>query len=198
MTVTTVLLDADGVTQRNRSFREARAALLEGKVSHEELVAVESRYLAGGDGFREELAALFAERGVTTTADELLARWVNSTVLDGIFDLLDDVRAAGVKVYLATNQNPVRGRHMIDHLGYENHTDGAFYSFQLGHAKPAPEFYTTIIARLGVDPREVLFIDDTQANVDAARAVGLLAERQILGDGADALRGLIARHGVAV
>lgn len=198
MAITTLLLDADGVTQRNRGFREAREALLQGKVTRDELFAIEARYLAGGEGFRDELAALFAERSVSTTADELLDAWSGSAVEEGVFELLDDVRAAGVRVCLATNQNPVRGQRMIDTLGYEDHTDGAFYSFQIGFAKPDQGFFTTIVGRLDAEPAECLFIDDSEPNVVAARAAGLQAEHMILDRGTGYLRSLIAAHGVAV
>lgn len=198
MAITTLLLDADGVIQRNREFRAARETLLQGKVSREELFGLESAYLAGKEGFREAVDDLLVGHGVTTTADALLASWSNTQVLDGIHPLLADVRAAGVKVYLATNQNPVRGQHMIDHLGYEDHTDGAFYSFQIGHAKPDLAFFTTIVERLGVEPGECLFIDDSEPNVVAAREAGLQAEHMLIDRGTDYLRSLIAAHGVAV
>ena len=41
--------------------------------------------------------------------------------------------------------------------------------------KPSPEFYKEAIRRIGLPAGELLFIDDNQANVDGARAVGMPA-----------------------
>jgi FMN phosphatase YigB (HAD superfamily) len=42
-------------------------------------------------------------------------------------------------------------------------------------AKPDPAIYQLVLERLGTRPEETLFIDDKQANIDAARALGLVA-----------------------
>ena len=46
-------------------------------------------------------------------------------------------------------------------------------SFRLGAMKPADHYFTRALARLGVDPGEVLFLDDRADNVAAARAIGI-------------------------
>lgn len=48
--------------------------------------------------------------------------------------------------------------------------DAIHYAADLGHAKPAPEFYAAIEARTGYAPTDIFFIDDKAANVEAARA----------------------------
>ena len=45
-------------------------------------------------------------------------------------------------------------------------------------------------------PVQVLFVDDMEVNVEAARAVGLRAEHWHLDRGHDALNDLLSRHGV--
>ena len=42
----------------------------------------------------------------------------------------------------------------------------------MGHAKPDPAAYELVTRRLGVAAEEVLFLDDVEANVVAARALG--------------------------
>ena len=41
--------------------------------------------------------------------------------------------------------------------------------------KPSAEFYKAVIDDIGLPPEEMLFIDDSQANVQAAIAAGLPA-----------------------
>ena len=43
--------------------------------------------------------------------------------------------------------------------------------------KPNPEIYALMARRMALPPAELFFLDDTQANVDAARACGWHAER---------------------
>jgi putative hydrolase of the HAD superfamily len=43
--------------------------------------------------------------------------------------------------------------------------------------KPEPQIYLHLLERFGLIARESVFVDDLQANVDAAKAVGLHAIR---------------------
>ena len=53
--------------------------------------------------------------------------------------------------------------------------DKRFLSYELGLRKPDPEIYKTVLQRLNAAPSEVLFIDDTQVNVEAAQKLGITA-----------------------
>jgi putative hydrolase of the HAD superfamily len=57
--------------------------------------------------------------------------------------------------------------------------DRAFLSFEIGLVKPDPEIFTYVADELRVVPEAVLFLDDNQLNVDAAREVGMRAERVV-------------------
>jgi FMN phosphatase YigB (HAD superfamily) len=47
-----------------------------------------------------------------------------------------------------------------------------FWSSELGLSKSGPEAFVAVTDRLGIDPDAILFIDDSAANVDRARAEG--------------------------
>jgi glucose-1-phosphatase len=47
-----------------------------------------------------------------------------------------------------------------------------FWSSELGLSKSGPEAFAAVTNRLGADPDAILFIDDSAANVDRARAEG--------------------------
>lgn len=49
------------------------------------------------------------------------------------------------------------------------------FSCELGLTKPDPECYTAAVAQLGVEPDEVLFVDDRPENVAGAENAGLRA-----------------------
>jgi epoxide hydrolase-like predicted phosphatase len=51
--------------------------------------------------------------------------------------------------------------------------DVAVISAEVGMMKPDPGIYGLVLAKLGVLPNQAIFIDDMQANVDAANQVGI-------------------------
>jgi len=53
--------------------------------------------------------------------------------------------------------------------------DVLVWSCQLRIVKPDPAIYRHTLAKLGTLPRETLFIDDKQENIEAARALGIQA-----------------------
>lgn len=61
--------------------------------------------------------------------------------------------------------------------GFEEMCDLIVYSHEEGLQKPDPRAYRLTCERLGVAPREAVFLDDREANVDGARAVGMAAVR---------------------
>lgn len=81
---------------------------------------------------------------------------------------------------LAARHRIVCGTNTIDsHHGY-NDSHGFYEGFHkvyashlLGEAKPDPEFWLTILEEEGVLPERCFFVDDMQANIDAAAALGM-------------------------
>jgi putative hydrolase of the HAD superfamily len=61
--------------------------------------------------------------------------------------------------------------------GFEDMCDVVVYSHEEGMAKPDPRFYRLACERLGVPPHESVFLDDQQACVEGARALGMTAIR---------------------
>lgn len=61
--------------------------------------------------------------------------------------------------------------------GFADTCDLLVYSHEEGVGKPDPRFYAVACERLGVAPKEAVFVDDTPACVDGALAVGMTAVR---------------------
>ncbi len=59
--------------------------------------------------------------------------------------------------------------------GFADICDAVVYSHEEGLLKPDPRFYRIVCDRLGVAPERCAFLDDAQACVDGARAVGMQA-----------------------
>lgn len=199
MSIEHVLLDADGVLQRSapdpigllRQWAGERAEDL-GRA----LWTAERGPLRGEGDFLDVVDAV-----VPTYADvdprELYRRlWHDITVSRESLDLVARLREAGYAVHLGTNQHRQRGQHMRTELGFDALFDESFYSWELGTKKPEPTYFELVLERIEADPAQVLFVDDMEVNVEAARAVGLRAEHWHLDRGHDALTDLLSRHGV--
>ena len=48
-----------------------------------------------------------------------------------------------------------------------------FYSYEMGMLKPDERVYEYVLEQIGVPPQNVVFFDDSQANIEAAAAVGM-------------------------
>lgn len=96
----------------------------------------------------------------------------NGALNQPLLSILNDLRADGHKVVLATNMPSSQRVLFWDALGLNRFADEIFCSGDLNVAKPAPLFYSRVAAALKTEPESILFFDDSAANVDAAKACG--------------------------
>jgi putative hydrolase of the HAD superfamily len=59
-----------------------------------------------------------------------------------------------------------------ERYGFGQLTDVIIYSHEAGISKPDPRIYHLACDRLGIRPEEMIFLDDVEANVAAARDLG--------------------------
>jgi epoxide hydrolase-like predicted phosphatase len=62
-----------------------------------------------------------------------------------------------------------------ERYGYGDRCEVIVYSHEIGVMKPDPTAYTTVCDLLGVEPRDVVFVDNLQMCVEGAEAVGMKA-----------------------
>jgi HAD superfamily hydrolase (TIGR01509 family) len=194
--VRALLMDADGVVQYPSSGWLKDMARLGGPGFIPEVFRREVTTLTGKLDMREVLTEMLERRGRTCTADDILAVWFRIEVDPVMLGLVDRVRAAGVVTALATNQQCYRGTYIRQNLPYDQHFDCQFHSFEVGLAKPDPAFFAHIIADLGIEPDEAVFVDDMLANVRGAEAAGLKAVHFALTDTYGSLRCRLRSLGV--
>jgi putative hydrolase of the HAD superfamily len=87
--------------------------------------------------------------------------------------LVKRVRGAGIPVGLLSNS--WGGAEGYDRAGLDELFDAVVLSGETGMRKPEPEIFALAAARLGLDPGQIVFVDDFPVNVAAARAAGLQA-----------------------
>lgn len=153
--------------------------------------------MAGREDYLPLLAAALAEYGVGTPVEVVYAGvWHRIVPIEESFAIVAALRRSGYGVHLGTNQEEYRGGYMRAALGYDELFDVSCYSHELGVAKPDPGFFVEAAGRIAADPSAILFIDDTAANVEAARSAGLAAEQWDLTQGHHTLIALLADHGI--
>ena len=126
-------------------------------------------------------------------ADGLLARMFAASALrdgDGGPDpLAAPGRAAHRAAVQLVGRNDDYPRHLFGEL-----FDVVVISGEVGMRKPEQRIFRHTAALLGLEPPECVFIDDVQANVVAAEAIGLVGlHHREYGPTAERLGGLLGR-----
>ena len=116
--------------------------------------------------------------------------WVRGW-LPGAADLIQDLRPH-FRLAALSNSNAAHWEELA-RLGMLDAFDLALGSHELGVRKPDPAIYREALRRLAVPADAVLFFDDSTANVDAARGVGMQAVHV---DGPEAVRRHLAVAGL--
>ncbi len=100
--------------------------------------------------------------------------WAKTYVVDErVFQLLKLIRSDELKLCLFTNTDKKRRAYMLAQYHLPDHFDFELYSCETGLIKSSPEAMVNLIAVCGVQPQEILFIDDRELAVDHARSFGL-------------------------
>lgn len=194
-----MLFDADGVLQAMPDGWRDRLLALLGDEPAETLLQLfirEQEETLTGGSFRTTVAEVLQRQGVRTDPEQVVESWRHLVVDRQMTARIAELRAAGVRCALATNQQDVRIEHMRSMPEYDGLFDEQFYSAELGLAKPDPAFFATIVQRLAVPAGDVLFVDDVPANVEGARQVGINAELFEQHGGVKELNRILADYGI--
>lgn len=138
----------------------------------------------GRCGLADRLKPALAKIAPHLSYDDFVAYWFgnDARLNTKLLEELRQERDAGKRVYLATNQEHVRAAHLIEVLGLGGHCDGIYYSAALGIRKPDRAFFEQVASLSGLPAEQLLLIDDTPANITAARASGWNAVQWLEGN----------------
>ncbi len=174
-----LLLDTDGVLIPKEKFFSTRYAEEKG-ISDTLLLPFFQgefrRCQAGGCDMKVELTKYMKDWQWTGSVDEFLAYWFASepdpsTVA---LEVVAGLRKAGIKCYMATDQERYRAQYLWNKVGLSEYFDGAFFSCDLKAGKASLEFWKKVLALLGnPPPKDVIYFDDERENVEAASSFGI-------------------------
>ena len=171
-----IVVDLGGVAARFRPERRlhalASATGIDPHVIHE-------RLFSSGFDRRCELGELTAEEAMSDVLSalnaiavaDLVEAW--SLAFEPNAAIVDREREASVRRVLFTNNGPLLDACLAGPLrALADAFDDVICSWQLRAAKPDPLAFERAAARLGMPARSLLLLDDSPANVLAAREVG--------------------------
>ncbi len=191
-----LMVDVDGVVVRPKSGRWDRNLELDLGLSPERLGAefFERHWddvVHGRAALEARLQPVLQRLAPNLSVRELINYWFR---MDAELDLdliseLKGLRASGVGLHLATNQEHERAAYLWRDLELRSVFSAMHYSADLGWSKPSPEFYGAVVERTGLEPAELTLLDDRMENVLAAREAGW---RSVLWDGTAPLSDLLS------
>jgi beta-phosphoglucomutase len=104
---------------------------------------------------------------------ELIATMSEADLLPGAIEALASVRAAGLKIGLASvSKNAFT---VLDRLGIRDRFDYVVDAALIANSKPHPEIFLNAAAALGVAPEDCLGVEDAVAGVASIKSAGMFA-----------------------
>jgi putative hydrolase of the HAD superfamily len=121
-----------------------------------------------------------ADLGRTLTAQQTtdllsadIALWTQPN--QPMIDWAAQLQAAGVRTGILSNIGDAMETGILERLTWMHDFHHHTFSHRLNTAKPDPSIYAHAAEGLGVPPSQILFIDDREENIAAARAAGMQA-----------------------
>ncbi|MFT8245961.1 HAD hydrolase-like protein [Roseomonas sp. BN140053] len=172
-----VLLDLDGTLFDSRPgiFASFDAALRD--LGHEPDPAMAMDFVLGPP-ISDVAGQILAHYG-DTRAEELVTAYRrhyaasgfrNSALYPGIPALLDALRAAGCRLFLATSKRSTAARQMMDHAGLTPQFSALYGSEPGGALDHKPELIARILARESIAAAEAVMIGDRRFDMSGAQA----------------------------
>lgn len=129
---------------------------------------------AYGEAIAERIA-MFPEYAAEIRAydeqwDEMVAG-----AIEGSVSSLERLRAAGVPLYAITNFSRTKFDHATKRFPFLLKFHGIIVSGDEGLVKPDPAIFQLFLKRFRLSARDCLFIDNSAANVESARKLGMAA-----------------------
>jgi putative hydrolase of the HAD superfamily len=122
----------------------------------------------------DEVAGWIAQSKAPIPAEAFLDAWFRCDALPDaeIVALMARLRTPERACVIATNNEHRRAAYIENEMGFAGRIDRMFASGRMKQAKPDRGFFDRVCADMGVNPERALLIDDTRANVEAARSLG--------------------------
>jgi len=153
------------------------------------------RYETGGAAREEFAAEMIGEFGLPVDGQTFLhafEHWPRA-LYPGATDLLA-LLAPRFRLASVSNTNELHWERFRRNWSLPAHFHHNFPSHEVGMLKPDADYFSHVIAALGVPAERVLFVDDNALNVEAAAGLGIVARRVAGLDGVRATLDALGLH----
>ena len=106
-------------------------------------------------------------------SEEAIRRYKTMSPIDGVVELIDDLRNNGLRTALATSGWETRMHAVLDIFGLRDKFDVAVSAKDVTAAKPDPQLFLLAADRLGVHSSQCVVIEDSATGVAAAGRAGM-------------------------
>lgn len=132
------------------------------------------KVLVGKVGLVEALDRVLPQLGYKGPTQRIVSYWLehDSRLNVELIDVARRLKATGVKLYIATNQEHLRAQWLWQTLRLGEVFDDMFYAARFGIVKPEPGFFAEVERRIGPQTEPPLFFDDSPKVIAGARKAG--------------------------
>jgi putative hydrolase of the HAD superfamily len=109
--------------------------------------------------------------GLANQLDALDANQWSHINLDTL-DVLEALNASGAQLALLSNM-PAGMAEQFSSAPWTKYFAQLFFSSRIGMVKPDPRVFHHVLAVIGAQPDQVIFVDDKEANIASARSLGI-------------------------
>lgn len=115
------------------------------------------------------------EWGIDLDETTFLNWWFTGEILqEKVIEFCKQQRLKGIAVYIMSNNFKERVEYYEKDIPqmFEN-VDYAYFSYEVGYVKPDVQYFRHILKENMLNPQEVVFIDDSEANTKVAQSLGI-------------------------
>ena len=99
--------------------------------------------------------------------------FLGSVPYPGIGQSLEEMKRAGLRIYLATSKRAIFASRILDHLTFAAYFDGIHGSVPSGELDHKPELLAHVLSKHGLSPSHSLMVGDRRYDISGAHAVGM-------------------------
>jgi phosphoglycolate phosphatase len=99
--------------------------------------------------------------------------FLGSVPYPGIGRSLEEMKRAGLAIYLATSKRETFASRILEHLGFAGYFDGIHGSVPGGELDHKPELLAHVLSRHDITPSRSLMVGDRRHDISGAHAVGM-------------------------